>query len=121
MAPLLDIFGMLTTLVVGWAALKGVLDAFFALRAKQRAINVISETNVLADQKLKDLAVNLTANNLDTAGVEILGSALASSLDGHLSLEDRKLVDRGLHQQSRLAERRYIEDMISSHERSIAS
>jgi hypothetical protein len=103
LAPLLsDALELATVTIAGSAAAKGLYDSIFGLVAKRRAQDLLRD-KISADPALKALVYS--------SSPEEMGDVIKDSLR-ELSPRDQTFIERGIHQQSRPAERRYIENLI---------
>ena len=90
----------------GAAVIAGVKDAILTLRAKRRARALLAE-KAAADPSVKALVWR----SLDEADLHRAAGAISDSL-AELSKEDRRRIERGLHQPSRSGERRFMIELV---------
>ena len=88
------------------AAGAAVKDAILTLRAKRRARALLAE-KAAADPSVKALVWR----SLDEADLHRAAGAISDSL-AELSKEDRRRIERGLHQPSRSGERRFMIELV---------
>jgi len=106
---------ILAALVTGGLAFRTYWQAANALRAKERLRRKVHEVT-LKSEEFRHLARLAAQGKLNDQQTE-KARQLLEQLGQNLSERDRDLIWQGLHQSSKSGENRYIEDLISDHQR----
>ncbi len=96
-----------------FAGAYGVAQAVLGLRAKAAARRVLAHARV-SNGQLQELAERLNAGNLANTDVDEAVRTIRESLTGKLSAGAFRRIGQGLSQPGRVAERRFIEDLLST-------
>lgn len=94
------------------AAVMGFENALLALRAKQRLRVVLAE-RAGRDHEVRRLMELAARRRLDKFETEVARNVIEASAQ-QLPEEDRRLLEKGLHQTSTSGEQRFIGDLLSA-------
>ena len=87
----------------------GIADIVFAMRAKRRLKQAIA-VDLASNPDLVRLAQH-AKDGLEDSEINLATDIISQALPG-LTVDDRRLVERGLHQESESGEKRFVSDLM---------
>jgi hypothetical protein len=110
---LFEAIPILTAFATAAAGAEGVRQAVQGLLAKRAAKKVLAR-RIKSDERLRYFIHRFSEGRPADAEVEAVGEVINEYLKGEVTDAELRRVNQGLHQSNKSAERRYIEDLIST-------
>jgi hypothetical protein len=85
-------------------------NAMIGLHAKRRARDLLSRTEALGPEP-RDLAIRLRGGPLTPAELDVVTRSVEEALKGRLPARQFRMIEQGLHQPNRIAERLFLTDL----------